>query len=76
LHNFWSGGALPVATLIGWPTLIKAVVLLVLPPAKLVALYGGVTPTSSLVSGSLTLLLGIYLIVSGFPVSLGEVVVL
>ena len=63
----WSGGALPVIiTLLGWLTLIKAVLLLVLPSTKLVALYGGVSPTYILISGSLTLLLGIYLTVAGF----------
>ncbi len=67
LHNTWSGGALPViVTLIGWLTLIKAVVLLVLPSAKLAALYGGVSQTHILISGSITLLLGIYLTVAGF----------
>ena len=67
LHNYWSGGALTVIiTLIGWLTLIKAVVLVVLPSSKLVALYSGVSPTHILISGSLTLLLGIYLTVSGF----------
>ena len=67
LHNYWSGGALTVIiTLIGWLTLIKAVVLVVLPSNKLVTLYSGVSPTHILISGSLTLLLGIYLTVSGF----------
>jgi hypothetical protein len=67
LHNTWSGGALPIIlTLIGWLTLIKAVVLLVLPSAKLATLYGGVSQTHILISGSLTLLLGIYLTVAGF----------
>jgi len=67
LHNRWSGGALTViVTLIGWLTLIKAVVLLALPSTKLVALYGGVSATHILISGSLTLLLGIYLTVAGF----------
>ena len=67
LHNYWSGGALTVIiTLIGWLTLIKAVVLVVLPSSKLVTLYSGVSPTHILISGSLTLLLGIYLTVSGF----------
>jgi hypothetical protein len=71
LHNYWSGGALPVIiTLLGWLTLIKAVVLLVLPSTRLVALYGGVSPTHILISGSLTLLLGIYLTVTGFRSSL------
>ena len=42
LHNYWSGGALTVIiTLIGWLTLIKAVVLVVLPSSKLVTLYSG-----------------------------------
>ena len=67
LHNYWSGGALTVIiTLLGWLTLIKAVLLLVLPSTRLVALYGGVSPTYILLSGSLTLLLGIYLTVAGF----------
>ena len=71
LHNYWSGGALTVIiTLIGWLTLIKAVVFVVLPSSKLVALYGGVSSTHILISGSLTLLLGIYLTVSGFRPSL------
>ena len=71
LHNYWSGGALPVIiTLLGWLTLIKAVVLLVLPSTRLVALYGGVSPTHILISGVLTLLLGIYLTVAGFRSSL------
>ena len=73
LHNYWSGGALPViVTLMGWLTLVKAVVLVVLPPAKLVALYSSVSPTHILISGSLTLLLGIYLTVSGFRSSLDK----
>ena len=71
LHNNWSGGALPIIiTLLGWLTLIKAAVLLVLPSTRLVALYGGVSPTHILISGSLTLLLGTYLTVTGFRSSL------
>jgi len=71
LHNYWSGGALPVIiTLIGWLTLVKAVVLVALPSTKLVAMYGGVSSTHILISGSLTLLLGIYLTVAGFRSSL------
>jgi hypothetical protein len=73
LHNYWSGGALPViVTLIGWLTLVKAVVLVVLPSNKLVALYGGVSPTHILISGSITLLLGIYLTVAGFRTPLDK----
>jgi hypothetical protein len=73
LHNYWSGGALPViVTLMGWLTLVKAVLLLVLPSNKLAALYDGVSSTHILTSGSLTLLLGIYLTVSGFRSSLDK----
>jgi uncharacterized membrane protein len=67
LHNYWSGSVLTViVTLIGWLTLIKAVVLLALPSARLATLYGGLSQTHVLISGSLTLLLGIYLAVAGF----------
>ena len=67
LHNYWSGGALTIIiTLLGWLTLIKAVVLVALPSTKLVAMYAGVTSTHLLISGSLALLLGIYLTVAGF----------
>ena len=67
LHNVWSGGALTVIiTLAGWLTLIKAAVLVVLPSTQLIALYSGVSSTQILISGSLTLLLGIYLTVAGF----------
>ena len=67
LHNLWSGGALTVIiTLAGWLTLIKAAVLVVLPSTQLIALYSGVSSTQILISGSLTLLLGIYLTVAGF----------
>jgi hypothetical protein len=73
LHNYWSGGVLTVIiTLIGWLTLVKAVVLVVLPSNKLVALYGGVSPTHILISGSVTLLLGLYLTVAGFRTPLDK----
>ena len=73
LHNYWSGGVLTVIiTLIGWLTLVKAVVLVVLPLNKLVALYGGVSLTHILISGSVTLLLGLYLTVAGFRTPLDK----
>src|SRR5271157_4244501 len=73
LHNYWSGGALTIIiTLLGWLTLIKAVVLVVLPSTKLIAMYGGISSTHILISGSLTLLLGIYLTVAGFRSTLDE----
>ena len=67
LHNIWSGGALPIIiTLLGWLTLIKGAMLLLLPPAKLSALYAAVSPNAILISGILTLLLGVYLTAAGF----------
>jgi len=71
LHNIWSGGALPIIiTLLGWLTLIKSVVLLVLPPARLSALYAAVSPNALLISGILTFLLGVYLTAAGFRAKL------
>jgi len=67
LHNIWSGGALPVIiTLLGWLTLIKGAMLLLIPPARLSALYAAVSPSAILISGVLTLLLGVYLTTAGF----------
>jgi hypothetical protein len=66
LHNFWSGGVLPVIiTMVGWGTLIKGVLLLALPPASLVALY---TVPSHYVTilCCLSLALGVYLVIEGF----------
>ena len=60
------GSRLSPLTLVGWLTLIKAAMFVVLPSAKLVALYSGVSAAHILISGSLTLLLGLYLTVSGF----------
>ena len=53
IHNYWSGGALPVIV-----------------TTRPAALYSGVSPTHILISGSLNLLLGIYLTVAGFRSSL------
>lgn len=39
-HNFWSGGALPVAvTVLGWMMLLKGIALMAMPPRMLVASY-------------------------------------
>ncbi|MGO9544472.1 MAG: hypothetical protein ACLPPF_06720 [Rhodomicrobium sp.] len=71
LHNIWSGGALPIIiTLLGWLTLIKSVMLLFLPPARLSALYAAVSANAYLISGVLTLLLGVYLTAAGFRTKL------
>ena len=61
-----TGALTVIITLLGWLTLIKAVVLVALPSTKLVAMYGRVSATHILISGSLSLLFGIYLTVSGF----------
>ena len=67
LHNIWYGGALPVIiTLLGWLTLIKSVMLLFLPPARLSGLYAAISANAFLISGVLTLLLGVYLTAAGF----------
>ncbi|MGO8955064.1 MAG: hypothetical protein ACLP1W_18895 [Rhodomicrobium sp.] len=71
LHNIWSGGALPVIiTLLGWLTLIKSVMLLFFPQARLSALYAAVSANAFLISGVLTLLLGVYLTAAGFRTKL------
>ncbi len=71
LHNIWTGGALPIIiTLLGWLTLIKGATLLLLPAARLSALYAAVSPNAILISGVLTLLLGVYLTAAGFKAKL------
>lgn len=71
LHNIWSGGVLPaIITLLGWLTLIKSVVLLFLPLARLPSPYAAVSPNYFLISGVLTLLLGVYLTAAGFRTKL------
>ncbi len=71
LHNIWSGGALPIIiTLLGWLTLIKGAMLLLLPPARLSALYAAVSADAFLISGVLTFLLGVYLTAAGFRTKL------
>ena len=68
-HNVWSGGVLTVVvTVIGWLTLAKAVVILLLSPAAmadvyLFALQGG--PMSYLYT-AVTAIIGVYLTYAGF----------
>src|SRR3974390_292149 len=70
LHNYWSGGALPVViTLIGWLTLIKGALLLALPSASLAKFYVA-SPSYVLISGIVTFCLGVYLVIAGFRASL------
>lgn len=68
-HNLWRGGAVTVVvTVIGWLTLLKALLLLFLPPAMLSQFF-----LETLHSGqmyyfrlALTLVLGVYLTYGGF----------
>ena len=70
-HNVWSGGALPVVvTLVGWITLIKSVVVLVLPPEAISNLME-LQYSSAVFYGDVAflLVLGLYLAVAGFKAS-------
>ena len=67
-HNVWKGGALPViVTVIGWLTLIKGVLFLLLSPQMASALYLGTLHYEQFfyLYVSIGLLLGIYLTYGG-----------
>jgi hypothetical protein len=67
-HNLWSGGVLPVVvTIVGWLTLLKGLLLVLLPPAGAAA-YLSATHFEQLsyLYGAVTLLLGAYLTYGGF----------
>ncbi|HTP70169.1 MAG TPA: hypothetical protein VMJ35_14765 [Dongiaceae bacterium] len=71
-HNYWRGGALTiVVTLIGWLTLIKAVLILFIPlnVATLIPLALLESNHFFYVRLVVTLLLGVYLSYSGFATS-------
>ena len=73
-HNVWSGGALPVVvTVIGWLTLLKGVVLWLLPPQAAADFYLGRLHYAQLypVYGAVSLVIGLYLTVAGFRSSRG-----
>jgi hypothetical protein len=68
-HNIWSGGVLVViVTLVGWITLIKALLFLFLPPEMEAGLFLGQLHYQELfyVYGAFSLVLGIYLTYGGF----------
>jgi len=68
-HNIWSGGALAVVvTLVGWITLIKSLLFLLLPPEMAAALYLRQLHYQQLfyLYGVISLALGVYLTYSGF----------
>src|ERR1700680_1080168 len=68
-HNVWSGGPLPIiVTLLGWASLIKGMVLLILSPETesrvfIVGLHYGQHPS---LYAAFALLLGAYLTYAGF----------
>lgn len=67
-HNYWSGGALPVVvTLVGWMTLGKGLLFLLLSQERTVRLYDALRYEKYFfVFMSLTLALGLYLTVAAF----------
>jgi len=70
-HNVWSGGALPVVvTLVGWLTLLKGLLFLVLPPpsAAGIAIWGSAYQQYYYVDVAVALILGAFLTYGGFRV--------
>lgn len=67
-HNVWSGGALPViVTLVGWITLIRGLLALLLPPEAAVGLFVGLYYERLFyVYLAVPLILGVYLTYGGF----------
>ena len=68
-HNIWSGGALPVVvTLLGWLTLVKGFMFLLLFSGGAEGLYMGTLHYSQLfyLYMAICLVLGIYLTYAGF----------
>ena len=70
-HNIWSGGALPiVVTLVGWISLIKGLIFLLLPPETSVAYFEALRYGQFFyVYMSITLVLGIFLTFSSMHTS-------
>ena len=70
-HNTWSGGALPiVVTLVGWISLIKGLIFLLLPPETSVAYFEALRYGQFFyVYMSITLVLGIFLTFSSMHTS-------
>jgi len=67
-HNVWSGGALPViVTLVGWISLIKGLIFLLLPPQAALAYFEACRYGQLFyVYMSVTFVIGIYLTYSSF----------
>lgn len=74
VHNLWSGGVAPVVvTLIGWITLLKGVLFLLLPPDAAVGFYLDTLHYAQLfyLYVAFSLALGIYLSWAGFSAPRG-----
>jgi len=67
-HNVWSGGALPVVvTLVGWISLIKGLIFLLLSPERSLVYFEALRYGQLFyVYMSITLIIGIYLTFSSF----------
>ena len=68
-HNIWSGGAVPViVALVGWLSLVKGLLFLVLPPpaAVVIGLWGAAYDRYFYVDVAASLIVGAYLTYAGF----------
>jgi hypothetical protein len=68
-HNVWSGGAVPVlVTLVGWLSLLKGLLFLLLPPPAAVGIGVWGTPYAQYfyLDVALSLIIGAYLTYAGF----------
>jgi len=70
-HNVWSGGALPiVVTILGWLTLFKGAMILLLPPEALINLFGlGHFGDLLYLYAAIYLILGLFLTIAAFTSS-------
>jgi hypothetical protein len=71
VHNRWAGGALPVVvTILGWITLLKGVLLVLLPPQVRISIFGALRSGEFIyLYAAIDLAIGIYLTVAGFMAS-------
>ena len=68
-HNRWSGGALPiVVTLVGWLTLLKGMLSLILPPPEAagIGIWGSAYHQYYYLDVALAFILGVFLTYGGF----------
>jgi vacuolar-type H+-ATPase subunit I/STV1 len=71
VHNRWSSGALPVVvTVLGWITLIKGAIFVLLPPQMLISLFETIQIGRLIyLYAAIDLAIGLYLTIAGFMVS-------